>query len=84
MIVKFSLSLIFGISFLLNNHQVESFPRFFRGRLVRVRNEDNSHLKNNTITEQYYTQRLDHFDEALTKTWNQVNEMVNVYQSQSH
>lgn len=44
---------------------------FFRGRRFHHRKHE-SHQKLVDIPDQYYDQRLDHFNEAQTATWKQV------------
>ena len=62
--------LALGLYFLLIKlDSAESLPKFIRGKYF-------SRPKPNllsAIPDQYYDQRLDHFNEALIKTWKQVN-----------
>ena len=48
-------------------------PKFIRGRLFENRDMHKllSVVRDSNITEQWYTQRLDHFDEANAATWQQ-------------
>ena len=46
----------------------ESLPKFIRGRLFE---KPRRLLHASNVPDQYYNQRLDHFDESQTATWNQ-------------
>ena len=60
------------VVFLTGDHLVEGFwSKFMRGR--RFNNFKRlATLPESPIPEQYYDQRLDHFNEALKTTWKQV------------
>jgi hypothetical protein len=53
--------------------EINCIPNFFRGkRFDYLKRVDSSSLHLlSAIPEQYYDQRLDHFNEALTTTWKQ-------------
>ena len=54
---------------------VEGIPNFYRGRRFNhIKKSENNglFLLNSPIPEQYYDQRLDHFNEAQITTWKQV------------
>jgi len=57
---------------LITFNQVDCLSNFIRGR--RFLKHTNLNLKLSNITDQYYDQRLDHFNEANRKTWKQVSE----------
>ena len=61
------ISIIFGC--LLMDSFVQSLPNMIRGRRF---NQYPKKLKLSGIPEQYYDQRLDHFNEANKATWKQV------------
>ncbi len=61
---------VFFASLVIVFTSVESLPNFIRGRLFNNNRFDKNKLKD--IETQWYNQRLDHFNEALTSTWKQV------------
>jgi hypothetical protein len=61
---------IIFVSVLIVLASVESLPNFIRGRLFNNKRFDKNILA--AIDTQWYEQRLDHFNEALTSTWKQV------------
>jgi hypothetical protein len=63
---------------LIAYNQIDCLSNFIRGR--RFSKHLNQNLKLSNITDQYYDQRLDHFNEANRKTWKQVNfEQIQVH-----
>ena len=72
MYLKFILGLICGLIFIINNHPVNSFQRFFRRRFFREFKNEKTYLKSNKITEEYFLQKLDHFNATSSITWKQV------------
>jgi hypothetical protein len=61
---------IFTVSLLIAFSSVQSLSNFIRGRLFNNKRLDKNLLRD--IETQWYNQRLDHFNEALTSTWKQV------------
>ena len=68
--VSLIILLIVGLNALFVDCLITKDYQFVRGRRfgssLRRQNDENS------IPEKWFIQRLDHFDEALTKTWKQV------------
>lgn len=57
---------------ILNLTYIECLPKFIRGRRFERKNL----LKGRqNITDLYFEQRLDHFNEALKTTWQQVDSL---------
>lgn len=54
---------------------VECLSKFIRGRYF----DRAKGLKSATFPEQYFDQRLDHFNEALKTTWKQVKFFLNAF-----
>jgi hypothetical protein len=53
--------------------QISALPNFFRGkRLNHLRRAPEQEHLLSAIPDQYFDQRLDHFNEAQTDTWKQV------------
>lgn len=50
-------------------YPAESLPKFIRGRYF---NKIGHKFRLSSVSDQYFDQRLDHFDESLKTTWKQV------------
>ncbi len=61
---------LFTIFFVCCIYSADSLPKFIRGRLFNRNNLQSKLLTN--VPDQYFEQRLDHFDESTTDTWQQV------------
>jgi hypothetical protein len=62
-------SVILLLIFSFCNIPAESLPKFFRGRYFEAPKRNLL----SSVAENYFDQRLSHFDESITTTWKQVN-----------
>lgn len=56
---------------LISFYPTESLPKFIRGRLFE-KPKYRLRASLSRVPDEYYDQRLDHFDESQTATWKQV------------
>lgn len=75
--MKLKLGVILLVIFALNTDKcLAAFRSFHRGRRYQILSAADLPLTTN-IVEQFFEQRLDHFNEANKQTWKQVNYKYN-------